>query len=333
MRALARRVRRWLSSRGGPAILMYHRVATPDVDPWGLAVSPEQFAGQVEALRRNRTTLSMDSFVAGLESGSLPQDAVALTFDDGYADNLLRAKPILEAAGVPATVFLPTGLIGTGQAFWWDELAAMVLRRVDPLSTNVMVEADSLRIELPRIDAEVEPRANWRYWDGAVTAREQVYLTLWQALRDRTPECRNRAMEQLRQLFGAARSNPEALPMDAADVRQLVSDHISVGAHGRFHQPLTSLPAAACLEEMQRSRLEVEALSALPVTGFAYPHGAFNPVIIDMVGQVGYRWACSTIETAINLRRVNLYSIPRIAVGDWSGDALLGKLDAIPQEE
>lgn len=332
MRGVARRLRRWFRSRGGPAILMYHRIATPDVDPWGLAVSPERFAEQVEVLRGNRTTLSMDSLVARLESGSLPHDAVALTFDDGYADTLLRAKPILEAAGVSATVFLPTGLIGTGQPFWWDELAGMVLHRADPLSTSVMVEADCLQIELPPIDAEVEPRAGWRYWDRPVTAREQVYRALWQALWDRTPECRKATMERLRQLFGAPRSNPDALPMGADDVRQLVSDHVSAGAHGRFHQPLTSLPAAARLGELQRSRLEVEALSALPVTGFAYPHGAFNPEIVGMARQVGYRWACSTIETAINPKRFNLYSLPRIAVGDWPGDALLGKLEAIREE-
>jgi peptidoglycan/xylan/chitin deacetylase (PgdA/CDA1 family) len=332
VRGLARRVRRWFRARGGPAILMYHRIATPDVDPWGLAVSPERFGEQVQALRGNRTTLSMDSFVAGLESASLPHDAVALTFDDGYADNLLRAKPILEVAGVSATVFLPTGLIGTGEAFWWDELAGMVLRRADPLSTSVMMKADCLQIELPPIDAEVEPRASWRYWDRPVTAREQVYQALWQALWDCPPGCRKTTMERLRQLFGAPSSSPDALPMGADDVRQLVSDHVSAGAHGRFHQPLTSLPAAARFEELQRSRLEVEALSGLPVTGFAYPHGAFNPEIVNMVRQAGYRWACSTIEAATNPKRVNIYSLPRIAVGDWPGDTLLGKLDAISQE-
>ena len=137
MRRLVQRLHRWFRRRDGPAILMYHRIATPDVDPWGLSVSPERFAEQVQALRARRTILSMDAFVTRLRSGDLPHDAVALTFDDGYLDNLRRAKPILEAADVPATVFLTTGRIGTGKEFWWDELARMVLSRAEPLSASV----------------------------------------------------------------------------------------------------------------------------------------------------------------------------------------------------
>src|SRR6516225_11294141 len=149
MRGLLRRLHQRFRRRGGPAILMYHRIATPDVDPWGLSVSPERFAAHVETLRARRTILSMDAFVARLRSRDLPHDAVALTFDDGYSDNLCQAKPILEAADVPATVFLTTGRIGTGREFWWDELARMVLTRAEAVSGNVTVDAHDLQIDLP----------------------------------------------------------------------------------------------------------------------------------------------------------------------------------------
>jgi peptidoglycan/xylan/chitin deacetylase (PgdA/CDA1 family) len=329
MRRVLRRIRRWFGPRGGPVILMYHRIATPAVDPWGLSVSSERFAEQVQALRASRTTLSMDSFVALLRSGDLPPDATALTFDDGYIDNLLRAKPILESAGVSATVFLSTGLIGTGEEFWWDELARMVLLRIEAFSAKVTVATGSLLIELPPIDPKLEPRAGWRGWEKPVTARERAYQTIWQTLWDQTPQSRRAAMEQLRLIFGTTRSSPEDLPMGVDDVRKLVSDWVSVGAHGRFHQPLISLPAAARFEEMQGSREEAEALSGLPVTGFAYPHGACNPETVDMAGRAGYRWACAANENAIDHKRVSLHSLPRIAVGDWSGPTLLANLRAI----
>jgi peptidoglycan/xylan/chitin deacetylase (PgdA/CDA1 family) len=328
MRRLARRIRRWFRPRGGPAILMYHRIATPEVDPWGLAVSPERFAEQVEALHTYRTTLSMDSFVARLQSGDLPHDAVALTFDDGYSDNLLCAKPILEAAGVPATVFLATGLIGSGEGFWWDELARMVLLRVEPLATTLTVETDCLQIELPPIDHQ-KPRVAWRAWERPVTAREQAYQAIWQALWLRAPGIRKAAIEQLRRICGPARSNPQDLPMAVEDVRKLVSDWVSIGAHGRFHQPLISLPVAARLEDMEKSREEAEALSGLPVTGFAYPHGACNPETVDMAGRAGYRWACAANENAIDHKRFSLHSLPRIAVGNWSGLTLVANLRAV----
>jgi peptidoglycan/xylan/chitin deacetylase (PgdA/CDA1 family) len=328
MRRLARRIRRWFRPRGGPAILMYHRIATPEVDPWGLAVSPERFAEQVEALHTYRTTLSMDSFVARLESGDLPHDAVALTLDDGYSDNFLCAKPILEAVGVPATVFLATGLIGSGEGFWWDELARMVLLRVEPLATTLTVGTDCLQIELPPIGLQ-EPRMDWRGWERPVTVREQAYQAIWQALWCRTPENRKAAIEQLRRIFGPARSNPQDLPMAVEDVRKLVSDWVSIGAHGRFHQPLISLSSAARFEDMQRSREEAEALSGRPVTGFAYPHGACNPETVAMAGRAGYRWACATNENAIDHKRFSLHSLPRVAVGDWSSQTLLANLRAI----
>lgn len=329
MRQIVRRVRRWLHPRGGPVILMYHRVATPEVDPWGLAVSPDRFADQVQALCARRTSLSMDAFVAYLQSGDLPRNAVALTFDDGYKDTLLQAKPILEAAGVSASAFLATGLIGTGEEFWWDELARMVLLRREPLSAGVTIATGSLQIELPPIDPEVEPRSAWRAWSQPGTARERAYQEIWQACWECALDGRKAAMEQLRRVFDATRPNPEDLPMGVEDVRKLVSDRVSVGAHGCFHQPLTSIPAAARFDEMLRSRAEAEALSALPVTGFAYPHGACDAETIAMARRAGYEWACSTNEAAITGKRVDLHALPRVAVRDWGGDALLARLDAV----
>jgi peptidoglycan/xylan/chitin deacetylase (PgdA/CDA1 family) len=271
----------------------------------------------------------MDAFAARLRSCDLPRDAVALTFDDGYSDNLRQAKPILEAAGVPATVFLTTDRIGTGKEFWWDELARMVLPRAEPLSGNVMVDANDLQIDLPPIDLATEPRADWRAWDRPVTGREATYQRLWEVLQSCTPDRREAAMAQLRRLFGATHPNPEDLPMSAADIRGLVSNRISVGAHGCTHQLLTRLPPAARIEEIQRSRVEVEALSGLPVTGFTYPHGDRDAETIDMVRRAGYRWACSTCEAIIDPLRANPHDLPRLAVGDWRANTLLVRLGAV----
>jgi peptidoglycan/xylan/chitin deacetylase (PgdA/CDA1 family) len=326
---LIRHLYRRFHRGGGPAILMYHRIATPNIDPWGLSVSPERFAEQVQALRARRTTLSMDAFVDRLEIGDLPHNAVALTFDDGYRDNLCQAKPILEAAGVPATVFLTTGRIGKSEEFWWDELARTILARTEPLFASVTVESNSLQIDLPPIDPKIEPRVTWRTWHRPGTAREVTYQTLWQALQKCLPEHRKDAMRQLRLICGASHPNPEDLPMSAADVRMLVSELFSVGAHGCSHQPLTSMTASARVEEIQRSRAEAEALSALPVTGFAYPHGDRDAETIDMVRRMGYRWACSTREATIDPLRVNRYDLPRIAVRDWRAKTLLVNLSAV----
>ena len=87
--------RRTATHRPGVPILMYHRVHEATSDPWGLCVSPRHFNEQMEYLRRNFTLLNLGDLSALLAAGRLPERAVAVTFDDGYADNLWNAKPIL----------------------------------------------------------------------------------------------------------------------------------------------------------------------------------------------------------------------------------------------
>ena len=114
---------RWLRSRLVPSalILGYHRVAEVHSDPYQLCVTPRHFAEQLEVLRRYSRLISLQEVIQGLEQGSLPEKAVALTFDDGYADLLYNAKALLERYQVPATIFVTTGYLG--DKFWWDELA------------------------------------------------------------------------------------------------------------------------------------------------------------------------------------------------------------------
>ena len=119
-------VRRVFPPNPKPLILMYHRIADEILDPWALAVSPVHFEEQLSVLRRTRHPFPLTEFAAGLVSGTLP-NSVALTFDDGYVDNLEFAKPRLVAADVPATVFLITGYIDNLEPFWWDTVAALIL--------------------------------------------------------------------------------------------------------------------------------------------------------------------------------------------------------------
>ena len=111
-----------------PLILLYHRIAEPPpADPWGLSVSPAHFLEQVEVLSRTRQPFPLVEFVRSLIAGTLPSNAVALTLDDGYVDNLLSGKPLPGATDTPATLFLATGYIGSTEPFWWDELATLIL--------------------------------------------------------------------------------------------------------------------------------------------------------------------------------------------------------------
>lgn len=123
MSSLRARAGRWLlERRGAVAILLYHRVAHLESDPQQLAVTPARFEEHLRVLRDTCTPVELADVPRLLRAARLPRRPVAVSFDDGYRDNLLAAKPLLERHGVPATVFVASGYVGSGREFWWDEL-------------------------------------------------------------------------------------------------------------------------------------------------------------------------------------------------------------------
>jgi len=106
--------------RSRSIVLMYHRIASVRPDPWSLCVSPDHFTEHLEVLQKYHR-VHLDQLSPGGWSIH-PQLSVAITFDDGYADNLHEAAHLLKRYDTPATFFITTGYIGTGYEFWWDEL-------------------------------------------------------------------------------------------------------------------------------------------------------------------------------------------------------------------
>ena len=106
------------------AVLLYHRVADVANDIHGLAVSPATFRAQIERLlREGWRVVPLRTLAAAAASGDPPDRVVALTFDDGYLDNLEIAAPILAELNLPATFFLTTEPRARRTRFWWDVLA------------------------------------------------------------------------------------------------------------------------------------------------------------------------------------------------------------------
>ena len=99
-----------------PLVLLYHSIAEVPGDP--LRVSPERFGEQLDVLKELTEPVPLRDLA---HRGPSPRH-VAVTFDDGYADNLTTARPALERRGIPATIFVATGALRSGAEFWWDEL-------------------------------------------------------------------------------------------------------------------------------------------------------------------------------------------------------------------
>jgi peptidoglycan/xylan/chitin deacetylase (PgdA/CDA1 family) len=302
-----------------PVILMYHRIAEPAFDPWGLAVPPTKFEEQLEMLNRRRSPMGMNEFADRSRHRRLPADAVAITFDDGYVDNLKFGKPRLEAAGVPATVFITTGQIGCPDEFWWDELARIVLCSQAAIDVRVQIGAD--------LCPEEAPRPKWRAWNPPATAREAAYLELWRRLQECQPGERDASMARLRALPSAPVEN-DSRAMDRAEIRRLASASISLGAHGVSHQPLPSLAPEARKAEIRQSGETCRSITGQPVEGFAFPHGAADDATRRLVAEAGYSWACSTESHSVQPGE-DPYSLPRLQVGAWDAEQLSSAIGAL----
>ena len=118
---------RWFASRA--IILLYHRVADLlSPDPFLLGVTPQHFLEHLEILRKHGELMQLQQLTRALRNGDLPRRAVAITFDDGYANNLYHARPLLERFDAHATVFVTSGYVGEQREFWWDELERLLLQ-------------------------------------------------------------------------------------------------------------------------------------------------------------------------------------------------------------
>ncbi|GAA4694406.1 polysaccharide deacetylase family protein [Nocardioides conyzicola] len=159
-RPIATGLRR-LSATNGLTIIGWHRV---DGDSDGLSTGVDDFRRHLDVLDEwGATVLPLDEAVAGLEAGTLPDRAVALTFDDGYASVLETAWPILLDRGLPATLFAVSRCLTDDLPFAWDvhepEQARLRLARADELldaaSTGLDIGSHTVSHPwLPRLDAD-----------------------------------------------------------------------------------------------------------------------------------------------------------------------------------
>lgn len=313
-----------------PMILMYHRIAQPPVDPWGLAVRLEHFEQHLAVLRRSRQPMRMSEFFDRLTRGTLPGNAVAVTFDDGYADNLREAKPRLAAHGVPATVFVTTGSVGQLVEYWWDELARGILMRDHSLDSELSIGGELCRLVFP--EREGAGRGTpWHAWEQPRTEREAAYLAVWRRLRTASHDERVAVMDRLRDLLDTPAPDPNDLPMTPDEVTDLASDGlIEIGAHTVTHPVLPALDPGERRREILESKLDCERLSGQATTGFAYPHGALDDDSCAAVQESGFAWACSTRSAVVSGRDYDRYALPRLCVLDWDAHAFEHALHTVP---
>lgn len=323
LRKLGVQVRFHLSPRA--LVLLYHRVAAPGSDPQLLAVSPANFAAQLQVIRELYRPLSLRALHTALQQGRVPHRGVAVTFDDGYADNLLAAKPVLEHYHVPGTVFVTSGALDRTLPFWWDELAALLLGRQD-LPSSVAVRLGGRLTDWRLTPAERQPEGaiGASLWSvqsvSDPTPAHTVYRELCALVQPLDLGAREAVLAQLRQQLGEVRGNSRALT--TMELRSLAQGGwVEIGAHTVNHVRLSALSVERQAAEIATSKRTLDELTAVPVTTFSYPFGGrtdYTGETVELVKRSGFACACSNFEGVV-ARGTDPLQLPRFIVRDWDG--------------
>ena len=311
---------RWLRARllGGVLILGYHRISAVEDDFYEVCVSPENFAGQMEALRDCAHPIHLSELVQSLKQNVLPPKSVAVTFDDGYADNLYIAKPILEKYDIPATVFICTGYMG--KEFWWDELERLVLfSRADPRALHLQVGKDLFKCDLPQANSEASNSEVHRHFHRA----------LYHFLLSLDIEDQDHAMGLIRSWSEVSfTGNSTARAMSEEELLRLADGGlIELGSHTRHHPMLPRLSAERQKEEIQSSKRDLEMLLNKKITGFSYPNGKATADAKRLVREMGFTYACTSLHDVVRPES-DVYELTRFWQQDVDGEMFVKRLNS-----
>jgi peptidoglycan/xylan/chitin deacetylase (PgdA/CDA1 family) len=260
-----------------------------------------------------------------LSRGVVPDRAVAITFDDGYTDNLNVAKPMLERFSAPATVFVATGSIGSKRDFWWDQLATLLLLPSQlPETLELDVRGQKVRWRLlPPATAKRRKglRAAGRTSNDVLLDRNQLYYAVYDELRLLNTHSRLEVLDRIAEWSGAPCNWSSRRPtLTENELCELARGSlIEIGAHTVTHPVLSNLTRDEQRREIIRSRERLREILERPITSFAYPYGGrrdFTRETACMVADAGFDCACSA-ETGAVWPSSDLYALPRISVRDW----------------
>ena len=310
-------------------ILMYHSVGDLSADPWSLCVTPQHFSEQLEILRKHTRPARLQQLAAALDDGNIAPRTAVVTFDDGYANNLHNAKPLLERYGIAATVFIATGYLGQEREFWWDELESLLLQpgtlpQLFRLTLNGNTHQWELGDEAHYDDELHRSYRFWKAWQDPPSSRHALYASLWQLLNPLPEGERQSVLNELRAWAGTvseARSSHRPLSFEEANLLTK-GELIEAGSHTVTHSALSGLPPDCQRDEIRRSKAVLEELLGRSVTSFAFPYGRacdYTPETVNLVREAGFTCACVAFEGVIDLN-TDRFQLPRVPVLDWDGE-------------
>jgi peptidoglycan/xylan/chitin deacetylase (PgdA/CDA1 family) len=259
-------------------VLGWHNVGSTWLFPSNPGTGQRGMQRQFAFLRRFANVVDLDEALTALAAGRpLPPRAVAITFDDGYRDQLQLAVPMLERLGLPATFFLIPGVLSRLVRPWWELVAWAFMRA----SREAVV---------------------WQgvtYPLGSPTERRSSLLAVNELLKQRSRAARDEALEELTGACApVGHPGDEEMFLDWDGARQLVRPGLTIASHTFHHSILSQEDGEAQQQDLRESRRQLEQELQVEVDLLAYPNGRvgdWDGATLTAASQAGYRHAVTTM--------------------------------------
>ncbi len=281
----------------GLSILIFHRVEAESDALWPAGPDARRFDTLLSWVGSVFTVLPLDAAIDALQSERLPARALAITFDDGYADNYTVALPILQRHRMSASFFVASDFLDGGRM--WNDSLVEIVRRVEGAELDLSAEGLG------------------RHRTGTPAERRQTIRALLAQIKYVPMDERALLVERL-----AARCNgrlPDDLMMTSTQLRALRAAGMTIGGHTRRHPILAKLDDAAAYEEIAGGKRRLEAILGEPLSLFAYPNGKPGQDYLarhaEMVRAAGYSAAVST-SPGMARRGADRFQLPRFTPWD-----------------
>jgi peptidoglycan/xylan/chitin deacetylase (PgdA/CDA1 family) len=290
------------------SILIFHRVLVAPDPIFPDEIDAARFDAILALVRRSFEVLTLGRAVELCQQGALPPRALAITFDDGYADNAEIALPILQRHGLAATFFVATGFLDGGRMFNDSVIECVRAARGD------VVDLGEYGLGRRTLATPAERRA---------VIQELLPKVKYLSLAERET-----FIERL-----VARCGHPALPRDlmmrSAQVQELHRAGMEIGGHTVRHPILRVLPDAEARGEIAQGRDRLESLIDAPVRVFAYPNGKpmqdYDARHVAMVRELGFAGAVSTAPGVAG-SEADRFQLPRFTPWDRSATRWLARL-------
>jgi len=259
-----------LSKRStGKQIIIYHGVtnnAKTDIN--ARFISAQLFEKQIAYFKQHFNVVTLHDYFNG---ASHPNKlTLAITFDDGYLNNLTEALPILEKHSVSATFFITTIQQFESTILWADALDLYrytILKNTFEFKGVVYQKSNNEFISKHGLLKHFLKKSDWKIKKQLVELILEDNLFL-----------KNDSLKPYHQLL----SENDIVTLSK-------SSYAEIGSHALYHNCLTEVALGDARDELIISKNYLENITQKEVTNFAYPDGDYNQKLIDCVEDVGYK--------------------------------------------